>query len=73
MKKLLFAVVVAMTMVLALSSCGSAKQVAYFQNADSVNLAASKVLYDAKIMPKDQLTITVVTTDPKAAAPSISL
>lgn len=31
MKKLLFAVVVAMTMVLALSSCGSAKQVAYFQ------------------------------------------
>lgn len=69
MKKLLFAVVVAMTMVLALSSCGSAKQVAYFQNADSVNLAASKVLYDAKIMPKDQLTITVVTTDPKAAAP----
>lgn len=69
MKKLLFAVVVAMTMVLALSSCRSAKEVAYFQNADSVNLAASKVLYDAKIMPKDQLTITVVTTDPKAAAP----
>lgn len=69
MKKLLLAAVVAMTMILALGSCKSAKQVAYFQNADSISLAASKVLYDAKIMPKDQLTITVVTTDPKASAP----
>lgn len=27
------------------------------------------MLYDAKIMPKDQLTITVITTDPQASAP----
>ncbi|MCH3993629.1 MAG: polysaccharide export protein [Prevotella sp.] len=59
----------AMVMVLTLDSCGSAKGVAYFQNADSVSLAASKVLYDAKIMPKDQLTITVNATNPEAAAP----
>lgn len=54
---------------IALNGCSGAKQVAYFQNADSVSLAASKVLYDAKIMPKDQLTITVITTDPAASAP----
>lgn len=40
-----------------------------FQNADSLSYAASKGLFDAKIMPKDLLTITVSTTDPKAATP----
>ena len=60
MKKLISAVVVALTMMLVLGSCGSAKQVAYFQNIDSLNLRASKMLYDARIMPKDQLSIMVV-------------
>lgn len=69
MKKLISAVVVALTMILVLGSCGSTKNVAYFQNADSVSLAGSRMLYEAKIMPKDQLTITVITTDPKASAP----
>ena len=50
-------------------SCGSSKHIAYFQNADSVNTDASKGLFDARIMPKDLLTITVSTTDPKAAMP----
>ena len=59
MKKLLLVVVVASTMILALSGCQSAKQVAYFQNIDSLNLSASRMLYDAKIMPKDQLSIIV--------------
>ena len=36
----------------------------YWQNIDSISLAASKGLYDAKIMPKDELTILVQTTDP---------
>ena len=67
MKKVIYSALVALTMVLMLSSCGSTKNVAYFQNADQVSLAASKMLYDAKIMPKDELTITVSTTDPKAA------
>ena len=69
MKKVIYSALVALTMVLMLSSCGSTKNVAYFQNADQVSLAASKMLYDAKIMPKDELTITVSTTDPKAAMP----
>lgn len=52
-----------------LGSCGSTKNVAYFQNIDSISLAGSRILYEAKIMPKDELTITVITTDPKAAMP----
>lgn len=51
------------------TSCGNYKQVAYLQNIDSISLAASKGLYDARIMPKDLLTITVSTTDPKASTP----
>lgn len=69
MKKLISAVLVAMTMVLVLGSCGSTKNVAYFQNIDSISLAASKMLYEAKIMPKDELTITVVTTNQEVSAP----
>lgn len=68
MKKLFFPIVI-MTIVLLLNSCTSAKQVSYFQNIDSISLAASKGLYDAHIMPKDQLTITVVTSDPSTSQP----
>jgi len=57
------------TMAFVLGSCGSSKKIAYFQNADSLRCAASNGLFDAKIMPKDLLTITVSTTDPKAATP----
>jgi len=52
-----------------LSSCGSTKDVAYFQNSKDVDLTASQMLYDARIMPKDQLTITVSATNDMAAAP----
>ncbi|MFC2739951.1 MAG: polysaccharide export protein, partial [Prevotella sp.] len=52
-----------------MGSCSSIKQIAYFQNIDSISLAASKGLYDAKIMPKDELTITVQTTNPEVSAP----
>lgn len=62
-EKLVSSVLVALTMLLVLGSCGSTKNVAYFQNADSISLAASRMLYEAKIMPKDELTITVITTD----------
>ena len=68
MKKLFYSFVV-MTIVLLMGSCKSAKQVAYFQNLDSVSLAASKGLYDAHIMPKDLITITVVTSDPTTSKP----
>lgn len=68
MKKLLIPFVL-MTIVLLLDACSSAKQVAYFQNIDSTSLTASKGLYDARIMPKDLLTITVVTSDPSTSKP----
>ena len=65
MKKLIFPIVLVLV-VLSFFSCGSTKNVAYFKNADTISLAASKGLFDAKIMPKDLLTITVSTTNPKA-------
>ena len=52
-----------------LVSCGSTKDVAYFQNSDNVDATKSQFLYDARIMPKDQLTITVSTVNPDAAMP----
>lgn len=68
MKKILFSIIIAATVML-MNGCSSAKQVAYFQNIDSISLAASKGLYDARIMPKDLLTITVVTSDPETSKP----
>ena len=52
-----------------LSSCGSTKNIAYLQNSDYIDLSRSSYLYDAKIMPKDILTITVNTVNPEASAP----
>ena len=52
-----------------LASCASSKKVAYFQNAVDGVVERSEGLYDAKIMPKDILTITVSTTNPEAATP----
>jgi polysaccharide export outer membrane protein len=52
-----------------LTSCGSVKNVAYLQNSDAVDLSESRVLYDAHIMPKDQITISVNTTTPEVSLP----
>ena len=68
MKKLLLPIMV-VTVILMMVGCGSSKQVAYWQNIDSISLAASKGLFDAKIMPKDELTILVQTTDPLTSEP----
>ena len=54
---------------LILASCGSTKNVAYFKNSDQVDFELSRMLYDAKIMPKDILSITVSTSNPEAAKP----
>lgn len=56
-------------MILSMVGCGSSKNVTYWQNIDSISLAASKGLYDARIMPKDELTILVQTTDPLTSEP----
>ena len=54
---------------LLLTSCVSTKNITYFQNKDQIDLAASKYLYDAKIMPKDILQIQVFSMTPAAAEP----
>ena len=52
------------------TSCFSYKKVPYLQDSEILNSVQKEIpLYDAKIMPKDLLTITVNTTDPEAAAP----
>ncbi len=52
-----------------MASCSSTKNVAYFQNSDYFDSENSQYLYDARIMPKDVLTITVSTVNPDAAIP----
>lgn len=53
-----------------LSGCSSYKNVPYMQDIETVNTYGKVIpMYDATIMPKDLLSITVNTTDPKAAAP----
>lgn len=55
--------------------CGSTKNVAYLQEDDSDGLfeeqfpEQTKLMYDATIMPKDLLTITVSATEPEAVRP----
>ena len=68
MKKLI-SFIFAVTLLLTITSCGTSKSVAYIQNSDSINYDNSRYLYDAKIMPKDQLTITVNTVNPEASTP----
>ena len=65
LKKLLLS----LAAVVFMASCGSQKDVPYFQNSQYVDLSKSQYLYDARIMPKDQLTITVSCIDDQAAAP----
>jgi polysaccharide export outer membrane protein len=59
----------AAVLIVCFTSCGSTKNVAYFQNSKDIDLTTSRMLYDARIMPKDQLTITVSTTNDAAAIP----
>lgn len=55
---------------LLVSGCSSYKKVPYLQDADMIkDIQQQLPMYDAKIMPKDLLTITVNTTDPAVAAP----
>ena len=69
MKKNVYSLALLALFVLILASCASSKKVAYFQNAIEGEVANTAGLYDARIMPKDLLTITVSTTNPEAATP----
>lgn len=61
---LLFLAVMAVCL---LTSCATPKNVTYFQNREALDNAAKGYLVDARIMPKDVLTITVNTVNPPAA------
>lgn len=54
---------------LLVSGCTSYKKSLYLQNEQVLNESLEGQLYDFRIMPKDELTITVSTTDPEASAP----
>ena len=69
MKKNTLSLLIALAGILFLASCGSTKDVPYFKNSQYVDLSESQFLYDARIMPKDQLTITVNATNQEAALP----
>jgi polysaccharide export outer membrane protein len=72
MKKLSLSILTLLVMalsVITMTGCVSSKNVAYFQNSDSMLVASSRALYDSKIMPKDVLTITVSTVNSAAAEP----
>ena len=68
MKKLINSLLVAAT-VLTVTSCSTPKNVAYIQNSDYIDYTKSEYLYDARIMPKDILTITISTVNPEASEP----
>ena len=67
MKKYFLYIAVAFAMLF--TSCSAPQNVAYIKNSDWVDLSNSEYLYDAHIMPKDVLTITVNTVNPEASAP----
>lgn len=53
------------------TSCSSYKSALYMQESEVFNETSRSQLYDFRIMPKDELTILVSTTDPEASAPFI--
>lgn len=67
-KNLSYNVILLMTFFL-LTSCVSTKNITYFQNRNNIDVALSKQLYDAKIMPKDILQIQVFSMTPEASEP----
>src|SRR5574344_1327664 len=55
-----------------LASCGSTKNIPYLVDAEQIpekQLKETAMIYEAKIMPKDILPVTVNTTVPEAAVP----
>ena len=56
-------------MSVAVAGCASHKKIPYMMDSGVVDVSEGKNLYDARIMPKDLLSITVSSVDPAAAAP----
>lgn len=60
------------TAAIVLTACSNSKNVAYIQGAgegETPTVTQLTPLYDAKILPKDLITITVSATDPEAVQP----
>ncbi len=65
-----FSILLALAGLLLLTGCQSYKKVPYIKNSKEVDLTMATQLYDAKILPKDVLTITVnCPNSPEAAKP----
>ena len=69
MTKKITTTVFAALAILLFAACASPKNVAYIQNSDTFATDSSALLYEARIMPKDVLTITVTTVNPEISAP----
>ena len=62
----------ALVMTALLAGCGSSEKIAYLQGTERMSaeeFAVATTLYDARIMPKDLLTVVVSATDPEAVRP----
>ncbi len=68
MKKILIAVALC-SMAILFSGCVMTKQVAYFQNMDSVDITKSVVVPEVRVKANDELTILVSSITPEAAEP----
>ena len=55
--------------VMAFTGCTLTKQLAYFQNMDSVQLAGHRMMPEVHVKPNDELTILVTSITPEAAEP----
>lgn len=70
MRKLCVSLLGCLLLVGLLASCQSYKKVPYLQDAEKMeSTTQQKKMYDAKIMPKDLLTIVVSCTSPELAVP----
>lgn len=56
---------------LGVTSCSSYESALYMQDSEVFNETSKAQLYDFRIMPKDELTIVVSTTNPEASAPFV--
>lgn len=72
-KHALAACAILATLLLTSTGCTNYKQVPYLQNSEEVDLSASRVLFDARIMPKDILSIDVFYPEDNEAAESFNI
>lgn len=65
----LFGKIFLLALLVSVTGCQSYKKIPYLKDSETFKSTVETPLYDARIMPKDLLVITVNSTDPEAAAP----